>query len=104
MKKILFIIVVFIFNISFIYASSINDLYNRLYELEEAKELYFGMSFEDVYGVEKKIYEIDLFIDSLYNKVNEINNEIDEYQKEIVEINEQVNNIMTFYQVFDNDI
>ena len=62
------------------------------------------MSFEDVYKVEKKIYEIDLLIDGLYNKVNEINNEIDEYQKEIVEINEQVNNIMTFYQVFDNDI
>lgn len=103
MKKVLFIIIVFIFNISFIYASSINDLYNRLYELEEAKELYFGMSFDDVYEVEKKIYEIDLFIDSLYNKVNEINNEIDEYQKEIVEINEQVNNIMTFYQVIDND-
>lgn len=103
MKKVLFVVLVFAFNISFIYASSINDLYNRLYELEEAKELYFGMSFDNIYEVEKKIDEIDLLIDSLYNKVNEINNEIDNYQKEILEINEQVKYIMTFYQVMDND-
>ena len=84
MKKALFSIFILLSFTSIVKANTINELYNELNSLKEAKELYSMLTTTNIDDINEKLLSVNDIVDNLYQQINEINNEITKYQEDIL--------------------
>ena len=102
MKKALFSIFILLSFTSIVKANTINELYNELNSLKEAKELYSMLTTTNIDDINEKLLSVNDIVDNLYQQINEINNEITKYQEDILAKKKTINGIMLFHQVSNN--
>ena len=74
MKKALFSIFILLSFTSIVKANTINELYNELNSLKEAKELYSMLTTTNIDDINEKLLSVNDIVDNLYQQINEINN------------------------------
>ena len=102
MKKALFSIFILLSFTSIVKANTINELYNELNSLKEAKELYSMLTTTNIDDINEKLLSVNDIVDNLYQQINEINNEITKYQEDILAKKKTINGIMLFHQISNN--